>query len=269
MKFYFALSYSPFSELTKCKEWGINKILSTYYVLRKTKVIRVKNCFEKQKGIEYFLDSGAFSAFTKREKIDVKQYIDFIKETKSLWTVYAGLDVIGDYRKTAKNLETMEQAGLQPLPTFHFRSPLSELERICKEYDYFCLGGLVPLSLKRKQMEIWLDKCWSVIKRYWPKKVHAFGVNSSWIWKKYPFYSVDATSWNQGMKFGRVCFVDGITLKGQTKKNPALFVKSKMGTWQVRTQDNINAFLLMEKNITRLWEARGIDWEKQICAERV
>lgn len=98
-----------------------------------------------------FLDSGAYSAFSRGEKIDIDEYIKFIQKYQNNIKIYAGLDVIGNYIETRKNLEYMESKGLKPLPTFHFGSPLSELERMIDKYDYIALGGLVPLSMKRKK----------------------------------------------------------------------------------------------------------------------
>ena len=46
--------------------------------------------------IKWFLDSGAFSAFTQGAEIDIQEYIEFIKEHKDYLEAYANLDVIGD-----------------------------------------------------------------------------------------------------------------------------------------------------------------------------
>ena len=79
--------------------------------------------------VDVFLDSGAFSAWTRGVEIDIQKYIEFIKQNQDVITVYANLDVISPGRfsmgtkesaeLTLRNQKIMEQAGLSPLPVFH------------------------------------------------------------------------------------------------------------------------------------------------------
>jgi hypothetical protein len=255
MKSYFALSYSPLHELKIWTPENLPTVLSSYWILRGINEERVQSDFCDR---DCFLDSGAFTAFTKQVDIDIDEYIDFIKRTKKVWDTYAVLDVIGDYKATEKNQKYMESKGLKPLPTFHYGSPLEELKRLVKEYDYIALGGLVPLALHRKKLQNWLDRCFSIIKT--DCKIHGFGVNSIWAWERYPFYSVDATSWNQGMKFGRVIESSGIRQK-VIKGDMAIYLNKGKG-WQHRTRMNIDAYNELAKNITKLWESRGVKWDQ-------
>lgn len=254
MKSYFALSYSPLHEL---KIWSVEDlphVLTSYHVIQDMKIDIVKQQFGKRVS---FLDSGAFSAFTKGITIDIDKYIKFIKDTDGTWEVYASLDVIGDWKKSRENTEYMESKGLNPLPVFHYGSPESELKRLIKSYDYIALGGLVPLAMQRKKMEAWLDYCFSIIKA--DCRVHGLGVNSLWAWKKYPFYSVDATSWNQGMKFGRVIEAKGLN-QITLKDDRALFL-NKGKDWRHRTALNIIAYNKLAKEYNKLWESRGVKWD--------
>lgn len=72
-------------------------------------------------------------------------------------------------------------------------------------------------------MKAWLDNCFSIITKKKPLiKIHGFGVNAFWIWERYPFYSVDATSWLMGGKFRRLIEFKKnkfITLGKKDKKN--------------------------------------------------
>lgn len=53
--------------------------------------------------IELFLDSGAYSAWSQKTKINLKKYIKFIKENEDVIDVYSNLDVIGSPEGTWKN----------------------------------------------------------------------------------------------------------------------------------------------------------------------
>lgn len=156
--------------------------------------------------IDLFLDSGAFSAWTQGIEINIQEYIDFIKKHEKSLTVYANLDVIAQgkhaqpNRETAeltlKNQKIMEKAGLNPLPCFHFGEPFEFLEYYIENYDYLAMGVAGNSGTK---LIPWLDECFS---RYicdpdgLPKiKVHGFAVTSVKLMVRYPWFSVDSTSW--------------------------------------------------------------------------
>jgi hypothetical protein len=209
-----------------------------------------------------FIDSGAFSAFTKDAKIDLDEYIKFILKNKNEKTVYASLDVIGDPKATKKNQDYMESKGVNPIPTFHFNSPEAELKRLVDQYDYIALGGLVPISMQRKTMQSWLDYCFSIIKT--KTKVHGFGVNSLWAWERYPFYSVDATSWLMGEKFRRTIYIENGKVKTASKGDGIKSIRTmKAHTDKYYQQSIANAetYLELENRVTKLWESRGVKWE--------
>lgn len=181
--------------------------LWTYYW-----IIEHRGVMEKPDCIEMFLDSGAFSAWTKGAQIRIRDYIAFIKRHQQYIDHYANLDVIADtfkkrgaasalYRKAAEatlhNQQVMEKAGLNPIPVFHYGEPFEFLQMYLDKYEYIALGGLVgvPVGLAIE----FLDKCFSDYicdNEGMPKvKVHGFGLTSLRIMLRYPFYSVDSTSW--------------------------------------------------------------------------
>jgi len=260
MKIYFA-GYSVDKNLYKTTEASC--LLESYLYFKKRDY---KKWHEERKLLDrdLFLDSGAFSAFTLGKKINIDEYINFIKKNKKNINVYATLDVIGDYKATNKNTEYMESKGLNPLPTFHFGSPLEELERLCNKYEYIALGGLVPLSMQRKKLENWLNKCFKVIvNRKKITKVHGFGVNSFWAWEKYPFYSVDATSWVMGGKFRRVIKFKGgkfIAYNKKSKETSIEKLKAFQDHYSSLNLTNLKEYRKGADHITKLWEKRGIKW---------
>lgn len=148
--------------------------------------------------VNLFLDSGAFSAFSQGITIDIQEYIQFIEKYKEHLEVYAVLDVIGDPRKTYLNQITMEKAGLNPLPCFHYGEDVSWLDRyLSRGYEYIALGGMVPIP--NASLYPWLDDLFSnylTDSEGMPAiKVHGFGMTSFDLMLRYPWYSVDSTSW--------------------------------------------------------------------------
>jgi hypothetical protein len=221
------------------------------------------------KNKEFFLDSGAYSAFTLKKNINIDDYIAFIKKYEKQISLYATLDVIGDYKKTTVNTEYMESKGLKPLPTFHYGSPKSELKRMLEKYDYIALGGLVPLAKKRKKLQQWLDGCFSVIGKYWPKKIHGFGVNAVWAWKRYPFYSVDATSWLKFAIHRTILQFENheitlVNIRDHSKKGAELLslIKNRKD-YNFMYAQNIKAYREAAEYVTKLWKCKGINWDKK------
>lgn len=150
-----------------------------------------------ENGVNLFLDSGAFSAFTKGVTIDIEEYARYIKEIEPFLEVYANLDVIGDPQATWDNQKKMEQMGLAPLPCFHYGEDEKWLLRYLDKYEYVALGGMVPISTSN--LLKWLDRIFSEYicdKSGSPRiKVHGFGMTSLPLMLRYPWYSVDSTSW--------------------------------------------------------------------------
>jgi len=157
-------------------------------------------------GVDVFIDSGAFSAQNAGKDIDIHDYIEFIKETEAI--TYAGLDVIGSAEKTMLNQQVMEQAGLKPIPTFHMGGNVNDLYFLAQNYEYIAIGGMVFSS----KIEKWLDAVWKELLNINPKiKCHAFGMTNIKLMAKYPWYSVDSSSFKGGKRFGRLILYNDLT----------------------------------------------------------
>lgn len=260
MKLYFAaFSTAP----SIFKDINHKELLESYLYFRKKGIPEYMFKHGLQES-ELFLDSGAYSAATRGEVINLDEYIQFIKDNKQYISVYANLDVIGDWQKTKANQEYMESRGLMPLATFHFGSPLSELEEMCLRYDYIALGGLVPFAKQRKRLEKWLDTCFAIIlknnkKRKTLLKVHGFGVNAYWAWIRYPFYSVDATSWQASGRFAE----EYVFKNGKPVRESSLLTAYKVNskTYQDRFRTSIDVLVKSRDFVTRLWDNRGYKYE--------
>jgi hypothetical protein len=160
-----------------------------------------------------FLDSGAFSMFTQGVKVDLKQYARFIYRMQPIIEVTSNLDAIGEGKEqlsydNQKQLESwLKPQGIEVQPVHHVRDRDHWLQRYLDEgYDYIFLGGMVPENTAT--LRVWLDHVWH---HYLtnpdgsPKvKVHGFGLTTLELMFRYPWYSVDSTSWVLASRFGGI-----------------------------------------------------------------
>lgn len=144
-----------------------------------------------------------FSFLDTPEYLEYREnYIHFLKSNSSKIMVYANLDIINNPEATWENQKYMERKGLNPIPVFHFGSDVKWLERYLREgYKYIAMGGMIPNSfsvLKEPLDDLWINHLTD--KDGYPLvKVHGFAVTSARLVHRYPWYSVDSTSW---VKFG-------------------------------------------------------------------
>jgi hypothetical protein len=159
----------------------------------------------------FFLDSGAYSAWSRGAVIDLDEYCAFIRANIEHIDVYACLDVIpgkpGGAATEAQREEAAEQTwanylymkseGLDPLPVYHYGENPRHLERMLDHgCDYIGIGGLV--SIPGPNRMLWLDRLFKRItdEKGMPiVKTHGFGMTSVPLIFRYPWYSVDSTSW--------------------------------------------------------------------------
>lgn len=184
-----------------------DRLESWHYIGKQTYVDRIR-----EHGDRVFLDSGAFSAFTLGKEMDLVAYCDYIKRNNDIIRyenndcMASVLDGIGDPLKTYQNQKAMESLGVRPLPCFHYGEDERYLEYYIQHYDYITIGGMVPISTP--QLIHWLDRIWAkylVDGSGRPRlKVHGFGLTSVPLMTRYPWYSVDSSSWIQLAAHGNV-----------------------------------------------------------------
>jgi len=272
MRMFFANAEEPES-VDICIKAGAEYVLGTYAVIRR-KPDYLVNPLLAAKFKTFFLDSGAFSAFTIGEQIDVNEYGRFCLANKSYVRPYANLDVIGDWKGTLVNQRRLESMGLAPMPVFHLATPAEPwglLDDLCRRYDYFAIGGVATKNFTPSEKRVFLDKCWAIIMRRWtparPIKVHGFGVTGQRLLEAYPWYSVDSTSWIVGRTrrlifnwTGRHLDVLG-TAKDKAESGRADVLDSEgKRRWRECDTHNVKQLLLMSRAITDIWASRGVVW---------
>jgi len=218
--------------------------------------------------VSLFLDSGAFSANIRDLNIDIYKYMEFIKEHEQYLTAYANLDVIGDPEATWRNQKIMEDNGLSPLPVFHIEDGKDYLYR-CFDYPYFCLGGMAK-GFSKDQRISFMDNCFRIIcdgPDHLPKyKVHGFGMTSLKLMLRYPWWSVDSTSWVLTGRFGSI-FVPRLSTGGKYlyDDNPWKVTVSNRSPSLKDEDQHIESMTEMERGIIlRYIEEKGYKLGKSV-----
>jgi hypothetical protein len=167
------------------------------------------------------LDSGAFSAWYHKDSVDLDAYIEFIKAHQKKFYSIVALDVIpGERARMAKTQRDIEEAaaqssrnftymrtkGIAPIPVFHQGENFSWLERMIDQRIPYI--GISPY-MKSTQDNIvkWMDEVFTRIgdKDGAPLcKTHGFGVTGHFIIRRYPWFSVDSTSWALSAGYGNI-----------------------------------------------------------------
>ena len=168
----------------------------------------------------FMLDSSAFTflynkkAKMSNKKIDwdlfVEGYADFIN--KHNIDLFFELDIdriigIKEVERLRDKLETL--TNKQCIPVWHRTRGREYWLKMIKEYKYVAIGGIAIKEIKLCEFKYftWLlneakkEKC----------KVHGLGITM--MLNKYPFYSVDSSTWIAGNKYGYVHLFTGKSIK--------------------------------------------------------
>lgn len=200
MRYYFAGAdaggdYEVFGGFT-----GVSFLVSYWYILNGKGWDTVK--YARNNDIPLFLDCGAFSALMSGAKIDILEYIGFVKKHQKTFEVVASLDVIGDWEATKNNHLMMREAGVNTIPTFHVNSPFEALVELLQDNDYIALG-VAGMQQRRNGLMRWLIKCFQLKQEHNPNgDYHGFALTSSKIMSSFRWRSVDSTSWIAGRQYG-------------------------------------------------------------------
>ena len=171
-------------------------------------------------GMDLFLDSGAFTAFTKKKEIPIEDYAEYVNKTRSIWTVASSLDAIGRgeeaARKSYENFRALRGLGADVQPVWHVREPAHWLQRYIDEgEDYIFIGGMVPETTQWLMLR--LDEVWTAILTNQDGsakvKTHGFGLTDQQLMFRYPWHSVDSTSWLMTGVFGACVLRIGKTIR--------------------------------------------------------
>ena len=178
----------------------------------------------------HFLDSGAYNqgqkakAYYKEHGKDrwayfhtdefwqyMKDYVAFVKKNKIALDLYANVDAIGNAELTWRNQQWLEKRGLTPVPVIHAGTDpdLKWLKHyLSLKYTLIGFGGMAVTGIRKEETKRWLNNCFEYLcnnKEHLPiVKIHGFGLTDFKLWVRYPFYSVDSTTWVKRGAFGEI-----------------------------------------------------------------
>jgi len=180
----------------------------------------------------FLLDSGAFTFMNtiKNKKVNWDEYVvsygKFIKEYKIKLYFELDIDSIVGIKEVERLRRLLEETtGTKCIPVWHKSRGLDYWKKMCEDYNYIAIGGLVTQEIKRTEYDVFLPLL--KIAKDNNTKVHGLGFTNLKGLEKYKFDSVDSTSWLSGNRFGAVYWFNGKTMKKQNKA-PGQRVKTTM-----------------------------------------
>jgi hypothetical protein len=232
------------------------------------------------------LDSGAFSAWSRGEVLNLDDYIAFIFANCEYFDHYVNLDFIpGSFgvipslaeveasaQKSWDNFLYMESHGLKPMPVFHMGESFGWLHKMIQHgCDYI---GISPANDRpTAQKRLWLDRVFTEIGDSSGRpvvKTHGLGVTAIPLLTRYPWYSVDSSSWTTASARGVIyvprlhdgkCFYDN---------SPLVIYMSAVKDPQTEERDYRTLSALLRKHVDSYIEEAGTTLElaKTDCKER-
>lgn len=151
------------------------------------------------------IDSGAYTIWNMARKgnaaaakIGIPEYCKWLDDNKGLYNHYASFDVIGEGEATYKNWLLMRKMGYDPIPVYHASTDIKWLKKYLDAgAPYICMGAIAFMGVRYRLANF--DNIWSnylTDKAGIPTvKVHGFGLTAMNIMVRYPWYSVDSSSW--------------------------------------------------------------------------
>lgn len=171
----------------------------------------------------FMLDSGAFTFMTSHKgKVDwndyLRRYADFINRNDVKLFYELDVDSVVGYEKVLEMRRWLErETGKQPIPVWHKSRGKAEFLKMCDEYKYVAIGGIVSKEITRQEYKYFPWFINEAHKR--GCKIHGLGFTNLEGIKKYHFDSVDSTSWTTGNRFGAIYRFNGTTMEKFGKKD--------------------------------------------------
>jgi hypothetical protein len=249
---YFISSPVTVNEMEVMLDVGVSNILVSYAVAKGNRLEMFYGCAKFDRTM---IDSGAFSAWNSGKTVDIDAYKDFaLKLPNTFW--FVNLDVIPRTGADSAEIRRCAEAGYENylylcrfvknvMPVYHYGEDLQFLERYL---DLAPIIGISPANdtsepIKRRFIAGCFDRALRIYPGQIPK-YHGFGYTSYDGMLKFPFYSVDSTSYRRTKVSRRIYNYQQLYCAGETII-PVI-------------RESIRSRLREEEHITSVWRERGV-----------
>ena len=193
----------------------------------------------------FLLDSGAFTFMngTGNANFDeyLTRYINFINKYDIKYFFELDVDSIVGYEKVKQLRKRLEnETGKKCIPVWHKSRGKEEYLKMCEEYDYVAIGGIVTKEITKEQYSFFPWFINEAHKR--GCKIHGLGFTDTKLLQKYHFDSVDSTAWLSGSRFGHVYYFDNGVMKNKTPPRGKKTVHYKL-----IDEQNVNEWLKFQR----------------------
>ena len=127
-------------------------LFSFHYLQRGGAVASLCHRIMQQPGACLLIDSGAFSAHRLGERIRLTYYIEacrYYLESPQVWGCIQ-LDVVGNAEASRRNLMSMVDSGVRPMPVLTSDAPLERLQEYQQVNDRICIAGALGQFVGRE-----------------------------------------------------------------------------------------------------------------------
>lgn len=238
----------------------IKNRLSSYWYYHEDSFYERPN-FQRGLGVNnIFLDSGAFSLHVKKivkegdkeykyyhtkEFWDyVDSYANFVKKYEKYLDVYVSVDVIKHAELTLKVQDYLENTHkLKPMPVLHTGASIKEIEPYLVNHERIGMGGLGQATNYKVYTE-WADRVFKFLHSQshqtsgW--KIHGFAMTSAPLMYRYPWYSVDSSTWMGVAFYGGILIPRGYN--DYTKSPWKISISNRSPEQEKLGSTHLNAF---------------------------
>lgn len=201
-------------------------LLESFYSLQNEKTLKRIIKHNKE---NFLLDSGAFTFMSGTGKADfdeyLTKYIDFINKYDIKYFFELDVDSVVGYDKVKEYRKRLEkETGKNCIPVWHKSRGKNDFLKICDEYDYVAIGGIVTKEITKDQYPFFTWFLSEAHKR--GCKVHGLGFTATKELHKYHFDTVDSTNWLSGGRFGQLHTFNGRYIESKSYKNKRAVYKA-------------------------------------------
>jgi hypothetical protein len=199
-------------------------LLESFYSLQNEKTLKRIIKHNKE---NFLLDSGAFTFMSGTGKADfdeyLTKYINFINKYNIKYFFELDVDSVVGYDKVKEYRKRLEkETGKKCIPVWHKSRGKDEFLKMCDEYDYVAIGGIVTKEITKDQYPFFTWFLSEAHKR--DCKVHGLGFTATKELHKYHFDTVDSTNWLSGGRFGQLHTFNGRYIESKSyKKKRAVY----------------------------------------------